>query len=518
MARTVRSMGIRVLRYLPATLTAAAFIACGAGGKTEATPGSGSGAGASGGTGGVSTGSGGSIVTSGGTGSTITFDAGDPDAIPPGDCVNLQCQQTTCVSGACVEPACEGGTSTSLSGVVYDPAGKVPLYNVIVYVPNETPPAFTPGVTCDRCDGGTIHNPVATALTDTHGHFVLPDVPVGANIPLVIQIGKWRRQVTVPNVPRCVDTPLTDTNMTRLPKNQSEGDIPLIAITTGGVDTIECLPRRMGIEDAEFTTDSGTGRIHLYAGLDDGSDKASKAFAGSLNGGAALTPATTLWNDVDKLKKYDLVIMSCEGGTVADAKTPQMRQNVYDYASVGGRVLATHWQHIWYSGGPLPVPQTGTWSDRSDPDSPTVGTINQTFPKGKALAEWLVNVGSTDPLGSVTLYDPRDNVQAVNAEYSTEWMTIQNSSAPAPQTAVEYMSFNTPIGAAEDMQCGREVFTDLHVGDASDDNAGEAYPFPSGCAMGDLSTQEKVVEFMLFDLSSCVQNDEVEPMPPPVVK
>ncbi len=515
MARNARVNWSRVARYLPGIFCTAAFIACGAGGKAEGSPGSGSGSGPSAGTGGVATGSGG-VVTMGGS-TNIMFDAGDPDAVPPGDCVNLQCQQTTCTAGACVEAACEGGTSTSVSGVVYDPAGKVPLYNVIVYVPNTTPPAFTPGVSCDRC-GGTILNPVASALTDTHGHFVLEDVPVGANIPLVIQIGKWRRQVTIPTVPRCVDTPLTDTNMTRLPRNKSEGDIPLIAITTGGVDTIECLPRRMGIDDTEFTTDSGEGRIHLFAGMDDGSDKASKAFAASLNGGAALTSATALWGDVEKLKKYDLLIMSCEGGTVDTAKTPAMRQNVYDYASVGGRVLATHWQHIWYSGGPLPVPQTGTWSDRSDPNSPTIGTINQSFPKGKALAEWLVNVGSTDPLGQVTLFDPRDNVQAVNAEYSTEWMTIQNTTAPAPQTAVEYMSFNTPIGVAEDMQCGREVFTDLHVGDASDDNAGEEYPFPSGCAMGDLSTQEKVVEFMLFDLSSCVQNDEVEPEPPPVVK
>jgi hypothetical protein len=338
-------------------------------------------------------------------------------------------------------------------------------------------------------------------------------MPVGSDVPVVFQIGKWRRQITVPSVPRCVDTPLTDVESTSLPSNQSEGDIPRIAITTGGADSMECLPRRMGIEDSEFTTESGAGRIHLYQGTPANDEIIATT---TFDDGTALTHADQLWSNAQALGAYDIVILSCEGDQMENDRPEGARQAVYDYTTIGGRLFASHWHHRWISDGPDPVPATGTWRDRGNPDTPTDATINMTFPKGAALAEWLVNVQASAALGTMQILEARDNIQEVNATYATEWMTVVNRSQN-DSTAVEYLSFNTPLTVAESMKCGRVVYTDLHVSNASDETTpgdSPGNPFPSHCAVRDLTPQEKAVVFMLFDLSSCIQDETMEPEPP----
>ena len=73
-------------------------------------------------------------------------------------------------------------------------------------------------------------------------------------------------------------------------------------------------------------------------------------------------------------------------------------------------------------------------------------------------------------------------------------------------------SFNTPVGADADKQCGRAIYSSFHV------TTGAGGVFPSGCDDQPMTAQEKALEFMLFDLSACVQKDDAPPEPPPVVK
>ncbi|HEY8039537.1 MAG TPA: carboxypeptidase regulatory-like domain-containing protein, partial [Polyangiaceae bacterium] len=173
-------------------------------------------------------------------------------------CVGLECQRVDC--------AAQGLPDTTVSGVVFDPAGQNPLYDVIVYIPNAPLAPLTAGVTCDQCGVLASGSPISTALTGPSGKFLLADVPAGDGIPLVIQLGKWRRQLVIPNVAPCRDNPMSDPRLMRLPAKQSEGDMPQMAVATGGCDPFECLLRKIGIDRSEFTEAGGGGKVHLYQG------------------------------------------------------------------------------------------------------------------------------------------------------------------------------------------------------------------------------------------------------------
>ena len=77
-------------------------------------------------------------------------------------------------TGLCEQvEVCAAGASTTVEGTVYDPAGKVPLYNVAVYIPNSTLDPVTEGSSCERCQGGQLSgHPITSTLTDSSGHFV----------------------------------------------------------------------------------------------------------------------------------------------------------------------------------------------------------------------------------------------------------------------------------------------------------------------------------------------------------
>jgi hypothetical protein len=438
-------------------------------------------------------------------------------------CVDLECQQTTCVMGACKQQACAGAAKTTLSGRVYDPAGKVPLYNVVLYVPNAALDPIPTGPSCDRCDSPVSGKPIASALTDTKGDFVLDNVPVGNGVPLVIQIGKWRRQIALPSVKPCLDNHLDDANLLRLPRSQKEGNIPRIALTTGGYDRLECLIRKIGIDDSEFTLPTGAGRVNLYSGRGDFLGPATTAYAAGLNGGAAFPQAPAFWSTAANLDKYDMVVLSCEGGWYAADKGPAARQNMVDYANKGGRIFASHWHGYWVQFGPAPWntvagfeppdPATGLMNELTDLPDGFQTDIDTSFPKGAAMADWLVNVQASPTRGKLAVVQGQHTVLSVDPAAGQRWIYSDSIPLDADNTnpkGVQYLTFNAPVGTAAANQCGRTVLTDIHV--SAGDREGP--PFPTGCVTTELSPQEKVLEFMLFDLSSCLQPDRDVPQPP----
>ncbi len=403
-----------------------------------------------------------------------------------------------CVGLGCKRVKCAGGKTTNLSGTIYDPAGKVPLYNVIVYVPNAALAPLKEGTTCDRCGVIASGSPLVTALTDSAGHFTLKDVPVGTDVPLVMQIGKWRRKIGV-KVDACTDNTVNDATLTRLPRNATEGDLPRIALVQGGADPLECLLRKIGIDDTEFTLPSGTGHVHLHQGF----------------GGNAKYPlAQDLWSDAKALAKYDVLALACEGNEHAETKPQAAIDAIHEYAGAGGRIFASHYHYYWFKNGAPDFAGVAEFNSML----PVFGTsflIDTTFPKGAAYGAWLKNVGAA-PFGDhIELEDVRQDIGTVNPKTSQRWIYLDKTSSTVESD--KYFSFNTPVAAKPEDQCGRVVFSDVHVsttgtsGHTTDQNGQE---FPAGCITTALSDQEKALEFLFFDLTACVQTDSATPEAP----
>ncbi|HMJ51562.1 MAG TPA: carboxypeptidase-like regulatory domain-containing protein [Polyangiaceae bacterium] len=391
-------------------------------------------------------------------------------------------------------PKCEAGTTT-LSGTVVTGAAlnPDPVYNAQVFIPNGPPPAFKDGPSCDRCTPITSDNAVAGAITGPNGQFTLNEVPVGTDIPLVVQLGHWRYQTTI-NIPNpCVDNPLP-AGTARLPRTQAEGNIPLTALATGDVDALECILRKIGVADTEFSDPTGSGRIHFYR-----------------NNGArysATTPAQTALVDIPATwDRYDQILFPCEGRQ--SNETPGALTNFIDYTAKGGRAFTTHFSYTWlYQNGGFAT--AGTWQvNQGQPNSPLISNIDTSTPKGMDFATWLGLVGALTnpgPPPQVSIFDPRRNLNAVPPGMGgQQWIYSTN---PA---IVQHMVVDTPVNSTPDKVCGRVIYSDFHVANASNGNL----TFPAQCPTNDLTPQEKILEFMLFDLASCIGPTTSPPPPPP---
>jgi hypothetical protein len=425
------------------------------------------------------------------------FDAPPADAgfdSPPGlfnnppdakACTGLECQQVDC----------SPGTETTVTGTVFAPNGKLPLYNAIVYVPNAPPEDLPVGATCDVC-GAVTGAPVVTALSDAKGQFTLSKVPVGKNIPLVILIGKWRRQTTIPEVAKCAETKLTDPNLTRLPKNQMEGNMPHIALSTGGCDSLGCMLPKIGIDPAEFGTQN------------DGPSRAIHVYKGSGGGGPnnASQSKDSLWNDANKMKQYDMLILSCECYEALDTKggTPKGPDfgEMNDYLTAGGRIFTTDFMYTWYKDSPNgDLATIGNIPGGAPPVSGPL-TIDTSFAKGKALGDWLQNNGVSP--SNVTADAVYGNVTSLDPMRTQTWAT---SPSPGPRV----FTVNLPIGLPVDQQCGRGVHMDAHINNTDHVDAN----YPNTCNTP-LKPSENMLAFFFFDLASCLSDDRVPPMPPVV--
>jgi hypothetical protein len=477
-------------------------------------------------------------------------------------------------------PDCAGNATTTLSGVVMDPGAINPLYNVLVYIPNnpQDPGLTSPipdGVTCDVCGATAAGDPLVTTHTGTDGTFTLSGVPVGTNVTLVIQLGRWRRQfqVNIPNSCAANQVAITGllggvTNVLTMPANKSQGDIPLTAIVTGNADALECVLWKIGVDPAEFTNLGGTGRIQIATGSGYSSTPGiappgrtgDRGFVNTCTAtGAACTAATCAGTCTEhhfgggavidantpselalfqggadggamySLTNYALTVLSCQDWPWATAQHPVVANYpaLVNYTNNGGRLFVSHfsYDYLRYQNGvPNPFIGTANWGGAGGPwatKSDFVDINPMDNPKGTAFAAWLGNPPSAlSPTPAwMTMPPNAPTVTVTLAKHSVtsvvpptqQWLYMSPNDDDV-NFNTQLFTFNTPIGAANTAQCGRGLFTDFHVTPntaliATTGSAGtHGLMFPAECGnRSPMTAQEKVLEFMLFDLGSCVQ-------------
>jgi hypothetical protein len=426
----------------------------------------------------------------------VSVDAGCPGP-------DLRCHVDTC-----------SGPGTSVSGTVYDPAGNNPIPHAFVFVPTDPGgaiPAIVPGArTCDSCSL-PIGSYVAATTSDATGSFSLDGVPTGTHVPIVVQIGKWRREVFV-STTSCQNTVLPASD-THLPASRAQGDMPAMALLTGGLDDLGCFLFRMGIEAGEYTSPHAGGRVDVYQGL--GLGGASGPGLSNGTAGNCTNTSCPLWSSKGSLESYDIVLLACEGDTFdatepADAGLAGMvsggsanvtsagKQAMHDWLGEGGKVFATHFHYTWFMNGPADFQGVASWKGYSLGTGTGSDAIVTTFPKGQDFRTELADAGALQASGNLALTGLADSVATVNPP-TLGWIRDPST------TDTKYLTFTTPVGGT----CGKAAFSDLHAGGAPSGN------IPGACASQALSAQEKAMELLFFDLSACVSDDSMAPPGPP---
>ena len=184
------------------------------------------------------------------------------------------------------------------------------------------------GRACSQC-GATVRARRWWRRTAPDGKFTLPNVPVGTNIPLVIQLGRWRRQVIIPT-----SRPAATAASLRRPdphaaqpgrgRHPAHGALHRRASTRSSA----CCGRW-----ASTTPSSPPGRHRPRPPC----TPATGPTAGAPCRGAAVRAAAAL-------ELYDQVLFPCEGCAVQDRRRPAEPR---DYTNAGGRMFTTHYSYTW---------------------------------------------------------------------------------------------------------------------------------------------------------------------------
>ncbi|HJZ86032.1 MAG TPA: hypothetical protein VKN99_12725 [Polyangia bacterium] len=410
----------------------------------------------------------------GGGGSGSGGAAGGPGGSGGGGGGPSSCQQI---------PSCPGGAV--VTGKVYAPNGTDPIAGASVYIPTGTD-EFPPGLSCDICSQGGFSS-CAHTFSGIDGSFTLSGAPTGMT-EIDLQKGRFRRRL---HLSLSCGTTMLSPDQSRLPRNGSEGDLPKIAVANGDWDKLECVLRKIGLDASAIDVFNHT--------LD--FSEAGKPDLGSLVA------------NLDQLKSYHIVFINCSDNSLESyLSQPQVVGNLHSYVSMGGRLYVTDWSYDHVEQVPQWAPLV-CWQGSSCPQTPepmhaaALGRngleVNATI-EDMNLKQWLTELGATNPDGTVHITHFLDQwiMQKSNVAPVREWVRGPVQSGDGSINALLPLTFTFDYNG-----CGRVLYSSYHTLGRDNDLCGLGGPgchFPDYCDGSPLSPQERILEYLIFEISTCV--------------
>src|SRR6185295_7628419 len=133
---------------------------------------------------------------------------------------------------------------------------------------------------------------------------------------------------------------------------------------------------------------------------------------------------------------------------------------VQSYLDMGGRIFTSASMYAWYKYSPsaemrasASIPGGGKLA---------VGQIllDTSFPKGKALADWLAAMRPSAPYGELKMDGVYDDYDSVDPTASQVWGVSQALERVPAGKRPRIVTTNTPVGKPTERQCGKAVHFD----------------------------------------------------------
>jgi hypothetical protein len=388
-------------------------------------------------------------------------------------------------------PTCPGEEATVV-GVVYAPNGKDPVPGATVFIPAEVPEIFPPEVKCEVCAHLGSSNNLWYTTSAFDGKFVLNNVCPG-KWPLVFQNGRFRRLVEI--TVTASSTLQVPADQSRLPKRNQEfhnaDSIPKIAVATGDFDKMECVLRKMGLQDGTYDLYEGAKQRISPKALPSGSFK-------------------DLVGNLAKMKSYNIIFINCTGNTFeGQLANAQVRKNLTDYVTSGGRLYVTDWSYDWVeqveSFSPFIDFEPGaSGSAPETKDSAALGAdglqVSATI-KDAQMAQWLGLFPGAISGGKSPIEHFLINWVIIHklGQETKLWVEGDIKSHTGSITGVH------PLTVTFNFQnCGKILFTSYHTEGREAENPLFPEAFPNYCGTT-FSPQDRILEYLIFDIASCIK-------------